>query len=40
MDSGERIRVEVESWDGVMSRPHRFGGVAFMLGKRGSATSR
>ena len=34
MDIGERIRVEVESWDGVTFRPHRFGGVAFMLGKR------
>ena len=34
MDIAERIRTEVEGWDGVTSRPHRFGGVAFMLGKR------
>jgi hypothetical protein len=34
MGIGERIRTEVESWEGVTSRPHRFGGVAFMLGKR------
>jgi Luciferase len=34
MGIGERIRDEVESWEGVTSQPHRFGGVAFMLGKR------
>ena len=34
MGIGERIRVEVGSWDGVTSQPHRFGGVAFMFGKR------
>jgi hypothetical protein len=34
MGTGERIRAEVESWEGVTARPHRFGGVAFMLGKR------
>jgi Family of unknown function (DUF5519) len=34
MSIGERIRAEVESWDGVTSHPHRFGGTAFMLGKR------
>jgi hypothetical protein len=34
MGIGEHIRTEVESWEGVTSRPHRFGGVAFMLGKR------
>jgi Family of unknown function (DUF5519) len=34
MGIGERITAEVGSWDGVTSRPHRFGGVAFMLGKR------
>jgi hypothetical protein len=34
MDIAERIRTEVGGWDGVTSRPHRFGGVAFMLGKR------
>jgi Family of unknown function (DUF5519) len=34
MGIGECIRVEVEKWDGVTARPHRFGGVALMLGKR------
>jgi hypothetical protein len=34
MGIGERIQAEVESWDGVTSHPHRFGGVAFRLGKR------
>jgi hypothetical protein len=34
MGIGERIRAEVETWEGVTSRPHRFGGVAFKLGKR------
>jgi Luciferase len=34
MGFGERIRTEVESWDGVASRRHRFGGVAFMFGNR------
>ncbi|MGH3080308.1 MAG: luciferase family protein [Gaiellaceae bacterium] len=34
MDIAERIRTEVEGWEGVTARPHRFGGVAFMLGKR------
>ena len=34
MSIGERIRSEVESWDGVTSHPHRFGGVAFRFGKR------
>jgi hypothetical protein len=34
MDIAERIRTEVEGWDGVTSRPQRFGGVAFMLSKR------
>jgi hypothetical protein len=34
MGVGERIKVEVESWEGVTARAHRFGGVAFMLGKR------
>jgi hypothetical protein len=34
MGIAERIRTEVEGWEGVTSRPHRFGGVAFMLGKR------
>jgi Family of unknown function (DUF5519) len=34
MSIGERIRAEVESWDGVTTHPHRFGGVAFRLGKR------
>jgi hypothetical protein len=34
MGIGERIQAEVGSWDGVTSHPHRFGGVAFRLGKR------
>jgi hypothetical protein len=34
MSIRERIRTEVESWDGVTSHPHRFGGVAFNLGAR------
>jgi hypothetical protein len=34
MSIGGRIRAEVESWDGVTSAPHRFGGVAFHFGKR------
>jgi hypothetical protein len=34
MSIGERIQAEVESWNGVTSHPHRFGGVAFHLGKR------
>jgi hypothetical protein len=34
MSISERIQAEVESWDGVTSHPHRFGGVAFRLGKR------
>jgi Family of unknown function (DUF5519) len=34
MDNAQRIRAEVESWDGVTSHPHRFGGVEFRLGKR------
>jgi Family of unknown function (DUF5519) len=34
MTVGERIRAEVESWDGVSTHEHRFGGVEFRLGKR------
>jgi Family of unknown function (DUF5519) len=34
MSIAEQIRSEVESWEGVTARPHRFGGVAFMFGKR------
>ena len=34
MGVGERIRAEVESWDGVTSHPHRFGGVEFRVGRR------
>ena len=33
--AGKIIQAEVEAWDGVTSRAHRFGGVEFMLGKRG-----
>jgi Family of unknown function (DUF5519) len=32
--AGERIAAEVGSWPGVSSAPHRFGGVAFKLGRR------
>ncbi len=28
------IRASVESWDGVSSHPHRFGGVEFRAGRR------
>jgi Family of unknown function (DUF5519) len=28
------IRAEVESWDGVSTHAHRFGGVEFRLGRR------
>ena len=31
---GERIAAEVESWPGVSSAPHRFGGVELRLGRR------
>ncbi len=31
---GERIAAEVESWPGVSSGAHRFGGVEFRLGRR------
>jgi luciferase-like monooxygenase len=31
---GERIAGEVESWPGVSSGQHRFGGVEFRLGRR------
>ena len=32
--AGERIRTEVSGWDGVLSGPHRFGGVEFRLENR------
>ena len=31
---GERIAAEVESWPGVSTGAHRFGGVEFRLGRR------
>ncbi len=31
---GEHIRLELLSWPGVTDAPHRFGGVAFHLGRR------
>jgi hypothetical protein len=31
--AGERISLEVGSWDGVESHDHRFGGVEFRLGR-------
>ena len=32
--TGEQIRRELLSWPGVTDAPHRFGGVAFHLGRR------
>jgi hypothetical protein len=32
--AGEQIRRELLSWPGVTDAPHRFGGVAFHLGRR------
>ena len=32
--AGTQIRAEVDSWEGITSAPHRFGGVEFRLGKR------
>ncbi len=32
--AAERIRREVESWPGVTTAPHRFGGVEFRAGRR------
>jgi hypothetical protein len=34
MGKADRIRDEVGSWDGVTTRPHRFGGIAFYVGRR------
>lgn len=34
IDALQIIKSEVEAWDGVTSRAHRFGGVEFTLGKR------
>jgi hypothetical protein len=31
--AGEKISLEVGSWDGVESHDHRFGGVEFRLGR-------
>jgi hypothetical protein len=33
-DIGGRIEREVGSWEGVSTRPHRFGGLEFRLGRR------
>ena len=33
-DAGKEIREQVQAWEGVTVRPHRFGGVEFRLGKR------
>jgi len=32
--AGEKIRAELDSWEGITSAPHRFGGVEFKLGSR------
>lgn len=34
MKAGERIQVAALSWPGVTSRPHRFGGREYRLGRR------
>jgi hypothetical protein len=34
LSPGARIAAEIESWPGVTSGPHRFGGVEFRLGRR------
>jgi hypothetical protein len=34
MTTGEHIAETVQSWPGVESAPHRFGGVEFRLGRR------
>jgi Family of unknown function (DUF5519) len=34
LSPGARIAAVVESWPGVTSGPHRFGGVEFRLGRR------
>jgi hypothetical protein len=34
VSTAERIAASVESWPGVESAPHRFGGVEFRLGRR------
>jgi hypothetical protein len=33
-DAKKRITEAVSSWGGITLTPHRFGGTAFMLGKR------
>lgn len=33
VDASEKISREVGSWDGITSRPHRFGGVEFRFGR-------
>lgn len=34
MTTGEQIKETVQSWPGVESAPHRFGGIEFRLGRR------
>lgn len=34
MTTGEQIAETVQSWPGVESAPHRFGGIEFTLGRR------
>ena len=34
MTTGEQIAETVQSWPGVESAPHRFGGIEFRLGRR------
>jgi hypothetical protein len=33
-DAQQKILTEVQSWPGIATQPHRFGGVEFRLGKR------
>lgn len=34
MTTGEQIKETVQSWPGVESAPHRFGGIEFKVGRR------
>ncbi|HET6869359.1 MAG TPA: luciferase family protein [Solirubrobacteraceae bacterium] len=34
MTTGEQITATVQSWPGVESAPHRFGGIEFRVGRR------
>ena len=34
INAAQRIRGAASSWEGVTTRPHRFGGIEFRLGKK------